>query len=141
MNPQTEPSGVEGSVLPNTTSSISYPASGHSIPNKTAVNEKLQDDWSSSNTFCSVTDSFLDPVSLLFGKARSDDDDMPGEPLRAHEFVANASSSLPRDGMSPVTESVEEKALSPGYQKRGRFLVWPTSLGGPMGFPLGLRTN
>jgi hypothetical protein len=143
MNPQTEPS-VEGSALPKTTSSISDPASGHSIPNKTAVNENLQDDWSSSNTFCNAAGSFLDPVSLLFGKARGDDDDdddMPGETLLADESVASASSSSPGDGMSPVADSVEEKALSPGYQKRGRFLVWPTSLGGPMGFPLGLRTN
>jgi hypothetical protein len=141
MNSQTERS-EEGSPLPNTTSSIPDPASGHSKPNTTAVNEKTPEDWLSTNTFCNAADS-LNPVSLLdlFGEAGGDDEDeMPRETLLADESVTSASSSLPGDGMSPVTESVEEM-LSPGYQKRGRFIVWPTTLGGPTGFSLGLRTN
>jgi hypothetical protein len=141
MNPQTEPS-EEQLPLPNTTSSVTVPASGHSKPSTTIVNEKPHDDWSSASTFCNAAGSFLDPVSLLFGEGGGDDDDdeMPGETLLADESVTSASSTLPGDGMSPTTESVEEM-LSPGYQKRGRFLVWPTTLGGPMGFTLGLRTN
>jgi hypothetical protein len=141
MNPQTEPS-EEQLQLPNTTSSVKVPASGCSKPSTTVVNEKLQDDWSSANTFCNAAGSFLDPVSLLFGGEGGghDDDEMPGETLLADDSVTSHSSTLPGDSMSPVTESVEEM-LSPGYQKRGRFLIWPTTLGGPMGFPLGLRTN
>jgi hypothetical protein len=145
MNPQTEPS-EEQLPLPNTTSSVPIPASGHSKPSTTIVNEKLEDDWSSASTFCNAAGSFLDPVSLLFGEGGGDgddddDDEMPGVTLLADESVTSASSTLPGDGMSPsITETVEEM-LSPGYQKRGRFLVWPTNLGGPMGFPPGLRTN
>ena len=141
MNPQTEPS-EEQLPLPNTTSSVPVPASGHSITSTTVVNEKLPDDWSSTNSFCNAAGSFLDPVSLLFGEGGGDDDDeiMPGETLLTDESVTSASSTLTGDKMTPTTESVEEM-LSPGYQKRGRFLVWPTTLGGAMGFPLGLRTN
>jgi hypothetical protein len=140
MNPQTEPS-EEGSPLPNTSSSIPVPVSGHSEPKTTVVNQKPQEDWSSASTFCNAAGSFLDPVSLLFGEGGGDDDDeMPGETLLADESVTSASSTLPGDDMIPVTETAEEM-LSPGYQKRGRFLVWPTALGGPVGFPLGLHTS
>lgn len=135
MKPQTEPS-EEGSSLPNTTSSVPVPACGHSKPNTFVVNEKPQEDWLSAGSFCNAAGSFLDPVSLLFG----DEDEMPGATLLADESVTSASSTFPGDDMRPIPKTVEGM-LSPGYQKRGRFLIWPTSLGGPMGFPLGLHTS
>jgi hypothetical protein len=141
MNPQTEPS--EPSEEPNTTSSNPAPASGHSEPNTTVAVEKPQDGWSSASSFCNSAGSFLDPVSLLFGEGGGEDDDeMPGETLLAddEESETSASLTLTGDDMGPVIATVEE-IISPGYQKRGRFLVWPTSLGGPMGFPLGLHTR
>jgi hypothetical protein len=132
----------EGLPLPNTTSSVPATASGHTEPNTTVVNEKPLANWSSASTFCDSTSNFLDPVSLLFGEGGGEDDDeVPGATLLAtDESETNTSLTLTEDDISLVTETVEE-ALSPGYQKRGRFIIWPTTLGGPMGFPLGLRTS
>jgi hypothetical protein len=127
MNPQTE-SSQQGSPLPNATSSLPAPASPHSEPNTTVVKEKPHGDWSSANLLCAASTSFIDPVFLLFGEA-GDDDNMPGEALVTAE--SGTCSSLTGEDMSPVTETAEQ-TLSPGYQKRGRFLIWPTTLGGPL---------
>jgi hypothetical protein len=131
----------EGLPLPNTTSSAPAPASGHTEPNTNIVSEKPLVNWSSASTFCDASSNFLGPVSLLFGEGGGDDDEMPGATLlAADESETSTSLNMTEDDISLVTETVEE-ALSPGYQKRGRFIIWPTTLGGPMGFPLSLRAN
>lgn len=103
------------------------------------MDQLARDSWSSTTgIFCEVTKSLrlFDPVSLLFGDTAEDDDRddaLPGQTLLVDDSQPLSSSS-PEDTAhaSTVKDTAEEQPLSPTYQKRGRFLVWPASISDPL---------